>query len=161
MIARAPAVAVILVLAGCSSPPSDLPDDFAGTIAYDSGMPPAPQYEWTLTFTATDATMSWRPGNDPATPPWTRVVAVTADARAALYRDLRDAGAFDTPDRGDAGIGGPTGRVTLTADGETYDTARLAAARQSLLRAAHDAALRLLPPEVWAEFEREQKEFGG
>ncbi|MBC6450645.1 hypothetical protein [Actinokineospora xionganensis] len=133
----------------------------ARAIAYDSGMPPAPRNEWTLTFTAADATMSWRPRNDPATPLWTRTVPLTADARAALYRDLRDAGAFDTGDRGVAGIGGPTSRVTVTADGETYDTARLAAARQSLPRAAHDAALRLLPPEVWAEFEHRQKEFGG
>lgn len=160
-IMRAFVVALILVLAGCSSPPSDMPEDFTGTITYDSGMPPARQYEWTLTFTATDATLAWRPGNDPATPPWTRTVPVTAEARAALYRDLRDAGAFDTHDRGDAGIGGPTGRITLTADGETYDTARLASARQPLLRAAHDAAVDLVPSDVWAEFARKQKEFGG
>ncbi|MGH3864274.1 hypothetical protein [Actinokineospora sp.] len=161
MIARALMVALALVVAGCSSPPTRMPEDFTGTNTYDSGMLPAPQYEWTLTFTATDATMAWRPGNDPATPPWTRTVPVTAEARATLYRDLRDAGAFSTPDGGDAGIGGPTGRITLTADGETYDTARLAAARLPLLRAAHDAAVDLLPGDVWAEFERGQKEFGG
>ncbi|MGH3864273.1 hypothetical protein [Actinokineospora sp.] len=163
---RALLIALVLVLtAGCSEgPPSDPPADFAGTFIYTKGsVPPRYHYEWTLTFTATDATVSWRPGYDDATPPWTTTTPITPEARATFYRTLRDAGAFQaTSTNRDGAVGGSTGSLSLTADGQTYGSPRLGTNRDNhdLLEAIHDAAVDLLPAMVWDEFERKQKDWG-
>ncbi|SDI06703.1 hypothetical protein SAMN05192558_101786 [Actinokineospora alba] len=163
---RALLIALVLVLtAGCSGgPPSDLPEDFAGTFTYTKGsVPPKYHYEWTLTFTATDATVAWRPGYDEATQPWTTTTPITAEARATFYRTLRDAGALQaTSTNRDGGVGGSTGSLTVTADGETYGSPRLGTNRDNhdLLEAIHDAAVDLLPAAVWDEFEQRQQDWG-
>lgn len=156
---------VLVLMTGCSAgPPSDMPEDFAGTFTYTMGsVPPRYHYEWTLTFTTTEATVAWRPGYDEKTPPWTTTTPITPEARATFYRTLRDAGALEaTSTNRDGGVGGSTGSLAVTADGQTLGSPRLGTNRDNhdLLEAIHDAAVDLLPAGVWEDFEQRQKHWG-
>ncbi|MGQ0839003.1 hypothetical protein [Actinokineospora sp.] len=157
--------AALGLLAGCSSDrsPDALPADFAGSVEYRNGtVAPPYHYEWTAEFTATEATVRWRPGYAEATEPWTETVALPADRRAELYRALRAAGAFeDTPD--DDGLtGGSLGSVRLTADGRTYSPGTLGRSRESQdrLDAVRDAVMAAVPTEVWDGMQRRQEQWG-
>ncbi|CRK56449.1 hypothetical protein [Alloactinosynnema sp. L-07] len=156
---------VLLVTAGCSpSLPSAMPDDFTATVEYETGsLPPRYRYEWRLTLTVTEATVSWKPGYDKSTPPWTTTVPVTREARATFYDRLRSSGGLQASSSNSDGMtGGSTGSVHATVDGETYDSAELGLSRDSrgLLETVEDAAKDLVPASVWADFDRKQDEWG-
>lgn len=163
---RAVLLVLLLVVAGCAHRTSDddqpMPDDFAGTVAYENGsVPPAYHYRWAVTFDATTATLEWRPGYD-AVPPWRERVDITDDQRADLYARLADLGVFDMADATDDGmVGGPSGDIHIRAGGETYDPGSLGGSEDSarLLKDVAKAVKELVPESVWDDMKAKQNDW--
>ena len=162
-------VLLLVVVAGCAHrgnpTPADqaMPDDFAGTVAYENGsVPPPYHYRWTVTFDDDSATVEWRPGYDDDTAPWGETVDITDDQRADLYARLADLGVFDMADATDDGmVGGPGGRVEVTARGRTYDPGSLGGSEESagLLTDVADAVEQLVPAGVWDDLKAKQDDW--
>ncbi|HVK21422.1 MAG TPA: hypothetical protein VM677_08690 [Actinokineospora sp.] len=155
---------VLFVSAGCSSgPPSAMPDDFTATVEVRSGSTSPPDhYEWTVTLTATDATVAWRPGDDQSTQPWTATAPVSKEARATFYDKVLSSGAFESDQYNDDwAIGGPTMKVRATIDGTVYESnPGRSRESQGQFDVVHAYAEDLLPADIWADFERKQEEWG-
>lgn len=166
---RAVFLVLLLVVAGCahrSTPPTGdraMPADFAGTVTYSNGsLPPPYHYEWTVTFDAHTAEVEWRPSYDEEQAPWRETADVTDDQRAGLYALLRDAGVFDGQRASEDGmVGGPGGRVEVTADGRTYDPGSLGGSKDSarLLEQVAGAVEKLFPADVWAGLRAKQHDW--
>lgn len=164
---RAVLLVFLLVLTGCAHRTSDaddqsMPDDFAGTVAYENGsVPPPYHYRWAVTFDATTATLEWRPGYKDV-PPWRERVDITDDQRAELYTRLADLGVFDRPDITDDGmVGGPGGDIHLRAGGETYDLDQLGGSKDSgrLLKDVAKAVKELVPESAWDDMKAKQDDW--
>jgi hypothetical protein len=166
---RAVFLVLLLVVAGCAhrgTPVAGdqvMPDDFAGTVAYENGsVPPPYHYRWTVTFDDSSATIEWRPGYDDDGEAWRETADITGDQRTRLYERLADLGVFDMPDATDDGmVGGPGGHLELTARGRTYDPGSLGGSEDSaqLLRSVADAVRELVPDDVWDGMKAKQDDW--
>jgi hypothetical protein len=166
---RAAFLVLLLVVAGCAhraAPPVDdqvMPDDFAGTVAYENGsVPPPYHFRWTVTFNHTTATVAWQPGYADGIQPWEKTVDITADQRTRLYERLTDLDVFDMPDATEDGmVGGPGGHFEITARGRTYDPGSLGGSEDSarLLKDVAGAFQELVPVDVWHDLRDKQDDW--
>lgn len=162
-------VLLLVVVAGCAHrgnpTPAEqgMPDDFAGTVAYENGsVPPPYHYRWTVTVDDTSATIEWRPGYEEDAESWRETVEVTDDQRADLYEKLSTLHVFETAVAADEGmVGGPGGHYEVTARGKTYDPGSLGGSEDSarLLENVADAFLELVPDDVFRGLKAKQDDW--
>lgn len=162
----------LLLVAGCGQAnagtpvPEEkgMPADFAGTVEYRNGtVAPPYHYEWRLTFDESSAVLEWRPGYEDTTAPWRESVDITADQRERLHGRLGDLGVFGMAEPEDDGtVGGPTGSVTVTADGRTDDPVALGQDEDGadLLEDVAAAVAELFPARVWDGLAARQEAWG-
>jgi hypothetical protein len=170
MFLRVVAVALVLLVAGCSQPQPGtpaagedvMPADFAGTVEYGNGsVPPPYHFEWVVRFDAKTVTVDWTPGYEDVEP-WTEAYEIDQAKRAALYADLRDIGVFTFEDSPDEGLaGGSIGGVELVANGERHDTGSLGTSRagQDVLDEVVTAVKKVVPADMWTRMEDKQTEW--